>query len=212
MTTHSPPDIPDRLRRLAERWSPSEATERASLQSYLLELCEALGVPRPVPPAPDYQFERTVIVVDRDGAESTNYIDLWKADHFALEGKALFETAETSRDRRLRKAFGQVHHYAMQASGTPVPFLMVLDVARTLIVWDRWSGGYGGYQAGRRIPLEALHDRPDDIALLRDIWTNPADRDPHRKAQAVTQDLAGRLARFAATAIRQSTVSASRGL
>ena len=104
MTTLFPPEIPTRLRELAARWSTAQATERASLQSYLLELCDALGVPKPISPAPDYQFEREVKVVDRDGAESTNFIDLWKADHFALEGKALFESAEPSRDRRLRAA------------------------------------------------------------------------------------------------------------
>ena len=48
------------------------------------------------------------------------------------------------------------------------------NVARTAIVWDRWSGAYGDFAAGRRIPLATLHERPDDIALLQDVFTNPA--------------------------------------
>ncbi len=198
MTTHFPAEIPARLRELAEKWQDQQANERASLQTYVLELCAALGVEPPSPPTPNYQFERDVQVTERDGSLTTNFIDLWKADHFALEGKALLEAGAETRDRRLRRAFGQVRTYVAHVSGTPPPFLVVLDVARTLIVWDRWSGRYGDYQAGRVIPLPKLHERPDDIALLRDMWMAPAERDPRAKAQAVTQDLAGQLARFAA--------------
>ena len=158
MTTRFPPEIPARLRDLAARWDGVKVTERASLQTYALELCDALNVPVPSPPTPDYQFERDVKLVDRDGTESTNFIDLWKADHFALEGKALFDVAITSRDARLRKAYGQVRNYA-QGIGTSPPFLMVLDVGRTLIMWDKWSGRYGDFAAGRRIALATLHEK-----------------------------------------------------
>lgn len=37
---------------------------------------------------------------------------------------------------------------------------------------------YGGFPGGRRINLATLHERPDDIRLLQDIFTNPAARDP----------------------------------
>jgi len=35
------------LHELSERWAGAEAAELANFQSYLIELCEALGVPRP---------------------------------------------------------------------------------------------------------------------------------------------------------------------
>ena len=44
-----------------------------------------------------------------------------------------------------RKAFGQVRTYVAHVSGSPPPFLMVLDVPRHRMVWDRWSGRYGDY-------------------------------------------------------------------
>jgi hypothetical protein len=79
------------------------------------------------------------------------------------------------------------------------PYILVLDVGRTLLVWDRWQGGFGGFGAGKRIDLPRLADRPDDIRLLRDIWEFPKVRDPRERAQRVTKDIAEKLALLAAS-------------
>lgn len=185
------------LRQLADRWAGAKPHERGSAQLYLSQFCEALGVPGPGVPGSGYEFELTIDAITVEGKESKNFIDLWKAGHYALEAKDAAKGG--SNDLLLRRAFGQVRNYVAHTPGDPPPYLMVLDVARTLILWDRWSGSYGGYAAGRRIDLPTLHERPDDIALLRDVWENPKARDPHARAQAVTTDLAGRLARLAAS-------------
>jgi hypothetical protein len=189
-----------KLQDLARRWEASRAHERASAQPYLIELCEALGVERPRPPGSDYEFEYTIDAITVEGRESKNFIDLWKAGYFALEAKDDAVGANNGRPNEtlLRKAFGQVRNYVAHTNGGPPPYLMVLDVARTLVVWDRWSGTYGGYNAGKRIDLPSLHERPELIALLRDIWENPAARDPRLRAQKVTEDVAARLAELAA--------------
>src|SRR2546427_1411077 len=75
---------------------------------------------------------------------------------------------------------------------------MVLDVGKTLLVWDRWGGNYGGFSAGRRIDLTRLADEADDCALLRDIFENPDARDPRARAAAVTKEVAAHLANLAA--------------
>lgn len=113
-----------------------------------------------------------------------------------MEAKASGD--ETRNDALLRKAFGQVRNYVAHVSGDPPPYLMVLDVPRTLIVWDRWSGAYGDFAAGRRVALATLHERPDDIALLYDIFVQPSVRDPRGKAQLVTREIAAGLAELAA--------------
>ena len=159
-------DTSDRLRGLAERWAPSTANERASSQSWMLGLLNALGAAKPVPPNELHQFELPVLVVDRDGREAVNFIDFLKAAHVAIEAKAGGGGAD---DLLLRKAFGQVRNYVAHVPGTPPPYLMVVDVARTAIVWDRWTGAYGDFAAGRRIPLATLHERPVDIRLLQDL-------------------------------------------
>ncbi|MDO8500790.1 MAG: hypothetical protein Q7S20_03015 [Gemmatimonadaceae bacterium] len=196
MTESVPREAASRLAGLAQDWAETSVNERASFQTWMLRFCDALGVEKPDPPTNDYRFELPVSVVDREGRESINYIDCWKAGYFALEAKSSGEGPRN--DSLLRKAFGQVRNYVAHVSGDPPPYLMVLDVSRTLIVWDRWSGAYGDFAAGRRIALSTLHERHDDIALLFDIFAQPAARDPRGKAQAVSKEIAGGLAELAA--------------
>lgn len=95
------PDAAARLKQLAETWATPDHTERASLQPWLIHFCEALGAAAPVPPTDEYCFERAVGMVDREGRESTNFIDCWKAGHFALEAKASGGGTATARDDAL---------------------------------------------------------------------------------------------------------------
>ncbi|HNV75967.1 MAG TPA: hypothetical protein PKH96_14910, partial [Gemmatimonadaceae bacterium] len=185
------------LKGLAEKWAGAKAAERANAQSYLIELCEALGLERPRPAGTGYEFELPIKVIARDGTEAQNFIDLYKERHFLLEAKDADGGKNT--DLLLRRAFGQARTYAAHVpGGVAPPYLLVLDVGKTLLVWDRWSGSFGGYAAHvRRIDLPRLHQRPEDIALLIDIWSNPSARDPRSHAQAVTKEIAERLAQLA---------------
>src|ERR1019366_8519177 len=189
--------IAPRIQAMMTRWAENRLSERASLQPFIIELCAALGVAAPAPSdAERYQFELPVHVTERDGQTTTNFIDCWKAGHFALEGKATGD--DLPHENRLRKAFGQVRTYVAHVFGDAPPYLMVLDVPRHLIIWDRWSGRYGDFAAGRRINLATLHTRPEDIALLCDIFEQPGERDPRSKAQAVTKEIAAKLAELSA--------------
>jgi hypothetical protein len=186
-----------KLKTLAEHWSGVPASERANFQSYLIQLCDALGVEAPRPAGTGYEFEYPVRVVNRDGSESVNFIDLYKQDHFVLEAK--HQEANKPDSQLLHGAYGQARAYAASVPGAPPPYLMVLDVGRVLLVWDRWSGTYGGFQAARRIDLNKLADRPEDISLLQDIFERPAARDPRGRAEAVTREIAERLAQVASS-------------
>jgi len=192
-----PPAITDALRKLAGRWADAQARERANYQLYSGELCAALGVEGPRPAGSGYEFEFPVKVINRDGKESTNFVDLYKRDHFVLEAKD--REAGRADEVMLRKAYGQARSYITHLPGDTPPYILVLDVGRTLLVWDRWQGGYGGYGAGKRIDLPRLHERPDDIKLLRDIWEFPKVRDPRERAQRVTRAIAEKLALLAAS-------------
>jgi hypothetical protein len=189
-------DASTKLKTLADRWADARPAERANAQSYLRELAEALGVEPPRPSGSGYEFEYAVRVVSRDGTETTNFIDLYKAGHFALEAKD--EEPGRSPDLLLRKAFGQIRSYIGHLPDERPPYLLVLDVAKTMVVWDRWSGEYGGYSAGQRIDLRSLDTNSEAIVLLRDIWEDPAVRDPRAHAARVTKELAGQLAQLAA--------------
>ena len=186
-----------KLKTLAERWAHAAPAERANAQSYLIELCAALDVEPPRPAGSGYEFEFAVVVVNRDGTESTNFVDLFKRGHFVLEAKD--QDASKPDSQLLHRAYGQARAYAAAIVGDPPPYLLVLDVGKTLLVWDRWSGSYGGFQASRRVDLRILWSHPDEIALIRDIFQNPAARDPRGRAAAVTREIAEKLARLAAS-------------
>lgn len=192
-----PTGVAAALEKLARRWASAQPRERANYQLYIGELCEALGVERPRPAGSGYEFEFPVKVIARDGTESSNFVDLFKRDCFVLEAK------DSDPDRSdlvlLRMAYGQARSYVTHLPGHTPPYVLVLDVGKTLLVWDRWSGGFGGFAAGKRIDLASLHTRPADIALLRDIWQQPKVRDPRARAQAVTEEIAGKLALLAAS-------------
>lgn len=191
-------EIVGSLESLASRWAAAKPAERANAQSYIIELCEALDVPRPQPAGSGYEFEFPMTITSRDGTETPGFVDCYRQKCFVLEAKDYAEGKGS--DLALRKAYGQARMYANHdPTGVAPPYLLVLDVAKTLLVYHRWGGAYQGYAAGHRIDLATLHERETDIALLRDIWTSPAKRDPRITAQAVTKEIAGHLAELAAT-------------
>lgn len=83
------------------RWKDSQAAERANYVSFLNELCDLLGVPRPDPSTKTdardaYVYERAVVFNDGEGATSTKFIDLYKRGCFVLEAKQGSVRAETA--------------------------------------------------------------------------------------------------------------------
>lgn len=185
-----------KLKTLADRWAGAAPAERSKAQSYVSELCEALGVEKPRPGG-DYRFEYPVRVVNRDGSETTNFVDLFKRNHFLLEAKD--QGTDDPDTILLRKAYGQARTYAGSVDGGPPPYVMVLDVGRNLLLWDRWSGAYGGFNAATRIFLPTLHENSDAIVLLRDVFENPDARNPNIESANVTKDIAEQLANLAAS-------------
>lgn len=74
------------------KWAQSGGSELGSAQSFLVELCDLLGVARPDSPRPTvseniYVFERQVTFNNPDGTTSSGRIDLYKKGCFILEAK-----------------------------------------------------------------------------------------------------------------------------
>lgn len=187
--------IRSRLRALTEKWHGVPASERANYQLYIGDLCEALDVSKPQPAGTGFQYEMSIQCVNQDGTTTAGHADLFRYGHFLLEAK----DRETGRSDYLllRRAFGQAIRYAAFAEGGPPPFLLVLDVGSTLLVWDRWSGGYGDFASGRRIDLRLLDDRPDDVKFIRTLWENPQSLDPRVEERLATREIAEHLAQVA---------------
>jgi len=198
--------------------------ERANYQMFLSELCEALDLPRPDPASDDtrsndYVFERGVKRRESEGVASTLRIDLYKRGCFILEAKqsrasqrddqpALFKAAEADStapsegrwDVLMRNARRQAEDYAFRlpADHPAPPFILVCDVGYVFEVYADFSGSGRAYthfpdRKGFRVRLEDLR-RPEVVARLKAIWTDPQSLDPSRHAARVTRQIAERLA------------------
>jgi len=100
---------------MSARWRATQLGEKQAFHSWFLDFCDALGIARPAPDESGaYCFEQPVKVISGEGAETTNFIDLWKAGHVALEAKA---GGTASNDVLMRKAFRQVKSYVAAEPG-----------------------------------------------------------------------------------------------
>ena len=160
-----------------ESWRGVTASELATAQSFLMGLCDLLGVARPHPTEKqDYMFERPVTFAHGDGSTSAGRIDCYKQGHFVLEAKKVRAGAHTRGfDDALMRARAQGESYAraLPASDGRPPFVMVVDVGHVIEVYSEFTRSGGTYTPfpdprSHRITLDDL--RKDAIrARLRAI-------------------------------------------
>ncbi|NLB13274.1 MAG: class I SAM-dependent DNA methyltransferase, partial [Gammaproteobacteria bacterium] len=187
------------------RWQGVTASELSTSQSFLIELCELLGVPRPHPtPEQDYMFERPLTFQHADGSASPGRVDLYRRGAFVLESKKIKAGAHTrSFDETMLRAHAQAQNYAraLPASEGRPPLLVVVDVGHRIELYSEFSrsgGSYVPYPDPRphRIELSDLADTAIRERLRR-IWLDPLSLDPSRESARVTRQIAARLAELA---------------
>ena len=148
-----------------DRWREAGGAERANYQSFLIELCDQLGVGHPDPATPDdkknhYVFDRAITVVGADGTSATNYIDLYKRGHFVLETKQGIEAQTPDPlavepvklkkghgvrgtklwDDAMLRAKAQAEAYVRNIPDDNPPFLLVVDVGYSVETYADFSG------------------------------------------------------------------------
>lgn len=102
------------------RWSNCGGKERENYQSFLIDLAALVGADRPEPAAGReviYGFEKSVRVVSDAGVDTTNFIDLYRADCFVLEAKQYTAGGSIRRGTQgwrnaMQSAYGQARKYA----------------------------------------------------------------------------------------------------
>ncbi len=197
------------------RWQGSTASELATAQSFVIELCQLLGVDRPHPtPAQDYMFERPITFWHGDGGSSSGRIDCYKRGCFVLEAKKLKAAGHTKGfDDGLLRARSQGEGYARAlpaAEGRP-PFVIVVDVGNVIELYAEFSQSGATYTPfpdprSHRLLLPDLA-RPEVRARLAAIWQDPHSLNPASISARVTREVADLLARLAKS-LEQNTAVA----
>lgn len=187
-----------------ERWQGVEASELATSQSFIRELCTLLQVAVPHATAEkDYMFERPVTFKHGNGTESAGRIDCYRQGAFVLEAKKLNKTLGKGFDDAMLRARAQAEGYARalpSAEGRP-PFLLVVDVGNVIEVYAEFSRSGATYTpfpdpASHRIALADLV-KLEVQARLKAIWLDPLTLDPTRTSAKVTRKVAASLAEVA---------------
>jgi SAM-dependent methyltransferase len=188
------------------RWQDVTASELATAQSFVIELCRLLDLPEPHH-GQDYMFERPVTFRHGDGGSSAGRIDCYKRGCFVLEAKKLKTggegAASKSFDDSLLRARSQAENYARAlpaGEGRP-PFVIVVDVGNVIELYAEFSQSGGTYlpfpdPRSHRIRLADLRDEAVRTRLAA-VWTEPLALDPTRHAARVTREIAGHLAALA---------------
>lgn len=188
-----------------QRWQHNTASELATAQSFVMDLCALLGVERPHPtPEQTYMFERPVTFAHGDGSTSAGRIDCYRRGHFVLEAKKLKAGSHTKGfdDGLLRaRSQGEAYARALPAADGRPPFVLVVDVGTVIEVYAEFSktgGTYTPYPDPRshRLQLADLA-RPEVQDRLRRIWTDPDSLNPARISAQVTREVAALLAQLA---------------
>ena len=195
-----------------QRWRGVTASELSTSQSFVIQLCELLGVEAPHPtPEQDYMFERPITFQHGDGSTSAGRVDCYRRGHFVWESKKLKagvqaqQTGNTTKafDDALLKARTQAENYAraLPASEGRPPFVVVVDVGHVIELYAEFTRSGATYTPfpdprSHRIRLEQLAD-PTIRARLKALWTDPLSLDPSRVSAKVTRAVAAELADLA---------------
>ncbi len=196
-----------RVETFITRWAGSSGNERANYQLFFAEMCDALGVDRPLDkgriPDDPYCFDKDVKIFHPSGKVTPGFIDFHKAEHFLIEAKQGGTTSNKGTAKRgtntylreMEKAFVQAVAYTRNLPSKP-PFLLTCDIGDHFELWMGFSGDYGGYGARREIALTELR-KADVFDLFVDIFSNPQQRNPEKIAARVTREVAADLAELA---------------
>jgi len=160
------------------KWREVELTERSASQQHFLDLCSLLDHPTPA------EADRTgeYFTFEKGAAKhggGKGWADVWKRDFFGWEYKG--------KHKDLDAAYDQLLLYR-EALENP-PLLVVCDMDRFVIHTNFTATANKTYE----ITLDDL-DTPRSIEILRRVFYNPEKLRPSATSDAITRDVAERLA------------------
>ncbi len=153
------------------KWKAITLKESATDRVHFNDLCDLLGVPKPLDVDPNgnfYTFQKHVEKV----TGGKGFADVWYGGHFALEYKG--------KDANLKKAYEQLLAYR-EDLGNP-PLLMVCDL-NTIEIHTNFTATQ---KVIERFSLDDLLDDGKRQRLKR-AWTDPDAFNPAKRRAAVTE-------------------------
>ncbi len=155
------------------RWQGVSASELATAQSFVIELCDLLGVSKPhATPDQSYVFERPLKEAHGDGHQSDRRVDCYKRGHFILEAQKLKAGQHTKGyDNALLAAHAQAQNYetfpfpSADIGLTPALTERIRALAEQLDAKDKTI-----HEQGLVSVLRTLHDELDAAVLAAYGW------------------------------------------
>lgn len=175
------------------KWQQARLSERSACQQHFLDLCELLGQPKPAEADREgawYTFERGV----RKTAGGSSWADVWMRGHFGWEYKG--------KHKDLAAAYQQLLLYREDLENPPL--LVVCDMDRIEV----HTNFTGTAKQVHRFDLGGLAE-PQNLELLRRLFTDPESLKPGRTTEAITREAAERFGQIA-DGMRQRGVPARR--
>ncbi len=163
------------------KWRKVELTERSASQQHFLDLCQVFNHPTPAqadPTGETFTFEKGA--AKHGGGQG--WADVWKKGFFGWEYKG--------KHKDLVAAYDQLLKYR-EALESP-PLLVVCDMDRFEIHTNFTATVSKTYA----ISLDDL-DTPRNIEIMRNLFFEPAKLRPDATSEAITQEVAQRLAQIA---------------
>eukprot|EP00913_Durusdinium_trenchii_P035257 g32987.t1 len=156
------------------KWKLSTLKERSACQEHFLDLCQVLDQPTPAMADPDgafYTFERGVTKTTGDHG----WADVWFRDRFGWEYKG--------KHKDLTAAYDQLLQYREDLENPPL--LVVCDMDR----FEIHTNFTGTVKRVYAFDLDGLDD-PENLGVLRKLFTDPQSLKPGQSTEAITQQAA----------------------
>jgi len=163
------------------KWRQVELTERSASQQHFLDLCEAFDHPKPAtddPTGERFTFEKGA---SKHGA-GRGWADVWKRGFFGWEYKG--------KHKDLTAAYDQLLKYREALENTPL--LVVCDMDR----FEIHTNFTATVSKTHLISLDDL-DTARNIEIMRNVFHDPNRLRPDATSEAITQEVAQRLAEVA---------------
>ncbi|MCI0334481.1 MAG: class I SAM-dependent DNA methyltransferase [Planctomycetes bacterium] len=157
-----------------QKWQAAQLSERSACQQHFLDLCDLLGQPKPAAADPEgawYTFERGV----RKTEGGQGWADVWKKNCFGWEYKG--------KHKDLAAAYKQLLQYREDLENPPL--LVVCDLNR----FEIHTNFTGTVKRVYAFDLDGL-SHPDNLDVLRRVFTDPESLRPGQTTEAVTAQAA----------------------